>query len=111
MRLLIFKTVLALLALAFATLFAIIVLPPLLASGDVLGALAAGFVNPYATGYSLDVILCWCILAVWVWYEAVEKKIKHGWLCLLLGLFPGVATGFAVYLLLRYHQLAKRAVV
>ncbi len=90
----------------FATLFGVIVVPPLLASGDVIGALAAGFVNPYASGYALDALFCWAVLAVWVVQEARTQGVRHGWLALLLGLAPGVATGFAVYLLIRARQLA-----
>ena len=50
------------LGLGFAIAFCVIVVPPLWASRDVFGALAAGFVNPYASGYSLDTICCWCVL-------------------------------------------------
>ncbi|MDD3763043.1 MAG: DUF2834 domain-containing protein [Nevskiales bacterium] len=100
-----FQTVLVVLALGFAAAFSIIVVPPLLASGDLFGALAAGFVNPYASGYSLDTIMCWCVLAAWVVHEARSAGVRHGWVALLLGLVPGVATGFAVYLLLRMRQL------
>ncbi|WP_369010820.1 DUF2834 domain-containing protein [Klebsiella pneumoniae] len=32
------------------------------------------------------------------------KGIRHGWVALLLGVVPGVATGFAVYLLIRLNQ-------
>ena len=92
------------LGLAFALAFAVMVVPPLWASGDILAAFAAGFVNPYASGYALDAILCWCILAVWVVQEAREQGIQHGWVALLLGIAPGVATGFAVYLLMREAQ-------
>lgn len=44
------------------------------------------------------------MLAVWVMYEAKVKGIRHGWVALLLGVVPGVATGFAVYLLIRLKQ-------
>ena len=93
-----------LLALGFAVLFAAVVVPPLLASGDVLGAFAAGFVNPYSSGYALDAISCWLVLAVWVIYEAKSRHVRYGWVALLLGVAPGVATGFAVYLLLRMRR-------
>lgn len=99
------KIVLVILAAGFAVLFAIIVVPPLLVSGDVLGAFAAGFVNPYSAGYALDAITCWLVLAAWVIHEARSRHIRHGWVALLLGVVPGVATGFAVYLLIRMrHQ-------
>jgi hypothetical protein len=92
-------------ALGFTVLFCVIVVPPLIADPDILGAFAAGFVNPYSSGYSADVIACWLILAAWVAYEAKSKGVKHGWLCLLVGVFPGVAVGFAAYLLLRSRQV------
>jgi Terpene cyclase DEP1 len=80
------------------------VLPPLVADPDVIGALLAGFVNPYAAGYALDAITCWLILAVWVVHEARARGIRHGWIALLLGLVPGVATGLACYLIVRSMQ-------
>lgn len=99
-----FKLLLILLAAGFAVALAAICLPPLIDNPDLIAAITSGFVNPYATGYSLDAITCWFVLAVWVWYEAKEKRIRHGWLALALGVVPGVATGFAVYLLLRLQQ-------
>lgn len=98
------KVLLVVLALGFAVLFSVVVVPPLLASGDVLAAFAAGFVNPYASGYALDAITCWLVLAVWVIYEAKARHVRYGWVALLLGLAPGVATGFATYLLLRMRH-------
>ena len=92
------------LGLGFALAFSILCIPPLIENPDVIGALAAGFVNPYASGYALDAILCWCVLAIWVAYEAKTLGMRHGWVALLLGVAPGVATGFAAYLLLRLHQ-------
>jgi hypothetical protein len=100
-----FKLVNISIAVLFSIAFFFLVLPPLSENFDVLGAFAAGFVNPYASGYSTDVIFCWFILAVWVRYEAVKYSISHGWVCLLLGLVPGVAVGFALYLVLRQRQL------
>ncbi len=90
-------------ALLFTVIFCAVVIPPLFDNPDVVGAFAAGFVNPYASGYSTDVICCWLILLLWVIYE--YPKVKHGWLCVMLGLVPGVAVGFALYLLLRMYQL------
>jgi len=100
----VFHALLWLLGLGFALAFCVLVVPPLLRDGDVLGAFAAGFVNPYAAGYALDAILSWCVLATWVIYEANTRGIRHGWVALLLGIVPGVATGFAGYLLLRSWQ-------
>jgi uncharacterized membrane protein len=90
---------------AFSVIFCVVVAPPLLQSGDVVGAALAGFVNPYASGYAWDTILCWLVLAVWVVYEKRSLSIRHGWIALVVGLVPGVATGFALYLLLRLRQI------
>lgn len=105
MRKQIFIYSLVFIALAFTGIFAWLMVPPLLENPDIIGAFAAGFVNPFASGYSVDVICCWLLLMVWVWYEA--PKVKHGWLCLMLGVVPGVAVGFALYLYLRQKQLGN----
>ena len=99
-----FQASLWILGVGFALAFAILCIPPLIENPDVIGALAAGFVNPYSSGYALDAILCWCVLAAWITYEAKALGMRHGWVALLLGVAPGVATGFAAYLLLRLHQ-------
>ena len=91
----------------FTIAFCVIVVPPLLESGDVLGAFAAGFVNPFSSGYSLDVIVCAFILIAWVLYERSALGIKHGWIAIPLSFVPGVATAFAFYLLLRTRQLDR----
>ncbi len=98
-----FKSLLWLLALGFAAAFAYLCIPPLIENPDIWGALMAGFVNPYSSGYATDAILCWWVLAVWVVYER-GQGVKHGWIAVLLGLAPGVATGFAAYLLIRLKQ-------
>lgn len=92
---------------AFAIAFCIIVVPPLLESGDILGAFAAGFVNPFSSGYSLDAIVCALILFTWIIYERSALGIKHGWVAIPLSFVPGVATGFALYLVLRTRQLDR----
>jgi len=89
----------------FVIFFSASVVPALIKDFDVLGAFAAGFVNPYSSGYSADVIACWLILVVWVIYEKTKLNIQHGWVCVLLGIVPGVAVGFAAYLILRLRQL------
>jgi drug/metabolite transporter (DMT)-like permease len=99
-----FQALLVAIAAAFAMAFGAVVLPPLIQSRDIVGAFTAGFVNPYASGYAMDTISCWCVLTTWVIHEKRRKGIKHGWLALLLGVVPGVATGLAVYLLLRLKQ-------
>ncbi len=102
-----FKISIALIGITFTLLFCILVIPPLVENPDVIGAFAAGFVNPYAAGYSTDVFCCWAILLVWVIYEA--PKVKYGWICLLIGVVPGVAVGLAAYLIIRTTQLKNKA--
>lgn len=102
-----FKICLAIVAIAFTGYFSVVVMPPLIENPDIFGALAAGFVNPYASGYSTDVILCWVALAIWVIYEAKAYKVKFGWVCLILGAFPGVAVGFPAYLIWRMRYLSQ----
>src|SRR6056297_180793 len=104
---LVFKAILVVSALFFTGFFAAIVLPALIENPDVWGAFAAGFVNPYSSGYSMDVLVCWAILAAWVVYEARTYSVRKGWVCLLLGIVPGVAVGFALYLLLREKQVRQ----
>lgn len=104
-----FKLVIIAAAAVFTLLFTIWIIPPLIADPDVIGAFAAGFVNPYSSGYSADVLACWVILAAWIAYEAKTLGIRHGWICALLGIIPGVAVGFALYLLVRLKQLRERS--
>ncbi|MDF1704101.1 MAG: DUF2834 domain-containing protein [Aeromicrobium sp.] len=102
-------TLIAVVGVAFALAFAGIVIPALVRDGgDVVGGLAAGFVNPYSSGYSLDVLCCWAVLALWVLVDRRELRVRHGWVCLVLGIVPGVATGFAAYLLLRHSASSAR---
>ncbi len=82
-----------------------VVVPPLLQDPDIFAAFAAGFVNPYASGYAADTILCWFVLATWVIFEKSNYQVRHGWICLCFGVVPGVAVGFALYLFLRQSQL------
>ena len=94
-------------ALFFTIFFAVVVVPPLIANPDIWGAFAAGFVNPYSSGYSMDVFVSWVILAAWVAYEAKVYSVRKGWVCLLIGIVPGVAVGFAAYLRLRAKQIKE----
>ncbi|MFC3301334.1 DUF2834 domain-containing protein [Parvularcula lutaonensis] len=102
-----FRGLIAALGAAFTLFFLIYVLPPALESGDIVGAFAAGFVNPFAAGYSLDTIICGLILIVWILYERSSLGIRHGWVFIPVAFVPGVATAFAGYLLLRMAQLEK----
>lgn len=99
-----FELLVGALGLAFAIAFCVVVVPPLIESGDIAGAFAAGFVNPYASGYSLDTILCGLILLVWVAHERAAFGVKGGWVVVPLVLAPGVATAFAAYLIIRSRQ-------
>ena len=90
---------------AFAIAFAVIVVPALLETGDIPGAFAAGFVNPFSSGYSIDVILCAVLVIIWVLYERSTLGIKHGWIAIPLCFVPGVAVGLAYYLILRSRSI------
>lgn len=103
----VFETLVMALGLAFAIAFCVIVVPALMETGDIVGAFAAGFVNPFSSGYSLDAILCAAILIVWVLYERTTLNIRHGWVVIPLAFVPGVATAFGLYLFIRSRQLAK----
>lgn len=103
----VFELLVIALGATFAIAFCIIVVPPLVESGDIIGAFAAGFVNPFSSGYSLDVVICAFILIVWILYERSALGIKYGWIAIPLSLAPGVATGFAAYLIIRSRQIGK----
>lgn len=103
----VFEILVVLLGTTFAIAFCVILVPPLLVSGDVMSAFAAGFVNPFSTGYSLDVIFCAVILFAWIVYERSSLGIKHDWIAIPLSFVPGVATEFAAYLVIRSRQLKR----
>jgi len=107
MKVSVFKFIMYFIALAFTFVFAIVVMPSLIADPDILGALSAGFVNPYSSGYAADVIFCWITLTIWVFYEYKTFAVQHGWICVILGAFPGVAVGFPLYLVLRHGQIKQ----
>jgi hypothetical protein len=44
------------LAAGFKLAFTVICIPQFLVNPDIVGAFAGGFVNPYASGYALDVL-------------------------------------------------------
>lgn len=100
-----FVYIIGAIGLAFTLVFAILVMPSLLKDLSIATALSSGFVNPYSTGFSLDTLSSWLVLTVWIIYEARSSGIRHGWIAILLGLIPGTATGFAVYLILRTMQI------
>ena len=104
-----FKLGIGLSALFFLAVLIVYTLPEAIAINDPVHAFAAGFVNPFAAGYSTDVIMCWFILLFWILYEQKNLNIRHGWICYVLGVFPGVAVGFALYLVIRQRQLGSTA--
>lgn len=102
-----FKTTIVAAAAAFTALFVYWCVPAMIENPDLIGAFAAGFVNPYASGYAADTLACWAILTAWIAFEARTKGVRHGWIFVALGIIPGVAVGFAGYLLLRMRQLER----
>jgi hypothetical protein len=102
-----FERLVAFFGVLFLVAFVLIVLPEVYQTKDVIGAFAAGFVNPFSTGYALDAILCAAILITWVIYERSALHVRHGWIVIPLCFAPGVATAFAVYLLIRSRQLGS----
>ena len=104
----VFESAVIALGATFAIAFCVIVVPALLETGDVVGAFAAGFVNPFSSGYSLDAIICAFILFVWIAYERTAYGVRRGWIAIPLSFVPGVATGFAAYLIIRSRQLDRQ---
>jgi len=100
-----FRLLLWMLIILFSLFFFISFLPHVISDANIIIVLQSGFVNPYATGYSIDLIATWLVLIVLVLHESHTHKIKGGWLCILLGLVPGVVVGWAAYLLLRSKQI------
>ncbi len=104
----VFKTTIIAAAAVFTALFAYWCIPPQIANPDIVAAFGAGFVNPYASGYAADTLACWVILSAWILHERRTLGIRHGLWCIVLGVIPGVAVGFAGYLLVRARQSAGR---
>jgi len=106
----IFKAILVLVIIGFTVFFFAYFLPPIIKDPDIVVILQSGFVNSYATGFSIDLIACWVVLILFVFYESKTKSIKYGWVCILLGLVPGVVVGWSVYLILRNSQLGNNSI-
>lgn len=102
-----FRAIIIAVAAVFTALFAYWCIPPLIANPDIAGAFAAGFVNPFSSGYAADTLACWVILSAWILYERLAVGIRHGLWCIALGVVPGVAVGFALYLILRFRQQVR----
>lgn len=84
-------------------------LPHAVELADPVAISLAGFANPISSAWATDVLATWTILAFWIIYEARHYNVKYGWVCILLGVFPGVAFGFCLYLLLRLRQINIQA--
>jgi hypothetical protein len=101
-----FRAVLLALAAIFTVIFTFIVPPALIGDGlDFWGGARDTFVNPYAAGVSVDVLMTYAVLAVWVTYEARTKQVRRGWIALVLGLVTGATVALAAYLLIRARQI------
>lgn len=94
----------------FLAVFIFYTMPYAIELADPIAVSLAGFANPISSGWATDVISTWFILAFWIFFEAKQYGVKRGWVCLPLGIFPGVAFGFCLYLLIRHKQIETRAV-
>lgn len=90
----------------FTVLFMAIIPPALIDDGfDFWGGALHTFDNAYAAGVSIDVLLAYGVLALWVVYEGMAKRVRRGWIALLLGLVTGLTVGLVAYLLIRMKQV------
>lgn len=105
-----FRNGILLSTLFFLGVLFIYAMPYAIELADPISISLAGFVNPISSAWATDVITTWCILAFWIFYEAKQYGIKRGWVCLPLGIFPGVAFGFCLYLLIRHKQIEIKSV-
>ena len=104
----IFKVLLTTIAIGFSLYALVFFFPPIFENPDIIGVLKAGFVNTYASAYSIDLILCWIVLIIWILHERVVFRIKNGWACIPIGLTLGVVVGFALYLMIRLSHFSKQ---
>jgi hypothetical protein len=74
----VFKACLILVALLLTITFCVLMIPALIENFDIIAAFGAGSVNPFAAGYSTELLFYWIVLAVWVWFEASNDGIRHG---------------------------------
>jgi hypothetical protein len=103
-----FRAGLLALAAAFTVIFVVIIPPALIRDGlDLWGGALDTFVNPYAAGVSVDVLMTYAVLVWWVVHEARTRQVRRGWIALVLGLVTGVTVTLAVYLLIRMPQVRE----
>jgi len=103
----IFRLVLIVISISFVLYALIFFFPPIIENPDIIGVLKAGFVNTYATAYSIDLIACWVVLIFWIFHERSAFQIKLGWVCIPVGLILGVVVGLSLYLLIRISHFSK----
>lgn len=98
-----FKAGLIGIAALFVVLFVVILAPEVkdLTFGKAIDDM---FGTPVASGVSTDILLTYAALALWVVYEAVTKKVRRGWIALVLGAV-GVAVALPAYLIIRMNQV------
>ena len=92
----IFEASVLLVGAAFTIAFGVIVVPALIESGDIAGAFAAGFVNPFAT-LSADGHLTTLTL---YWYALSRTIANFTFMCLdllLVAVFALITTPFLCY--------------
>lgn len=93
----------------FLLVFLFYTLPYAIELDDFIQVSLAGFVNPISSGWATDVIAFWFIMSFWIFFEAKQYQVKWGWICLPLGIVPGVAFGFCLYLIIRHKQVVVTA--
>jgi len=103
-----FRVLLIVIAVGFASYALVFFFPPIIENPDIVGVLKAGFVNTYATAYSIDLIACWVVLIFWIFHERFVFQIKLGWVCIPIGLTLGVVVGLSLYLLMRISHFSKQ---
>jgi hypothetical protein len=97
-----FDWILVALAAACMAVLAVVFFLPFLGDGlDFVRAFDLALVNPYSSGFAVDVLFTYAILIVWVVHEARSGDVRHGWVAVVLGLLISVAVGLALYLLIR----------
>lgn len=98
-----FKAGLLAIAALFIVLFVVILAPEVkdLTFGKAVDDM---FNTPVNQGVSTDILLTYAALALWVVYEAIIKKVRRGWIALVLGAV-GVAVALPAYLIIRMGQV------